>query len=52
MGGTELVYEMFSECSRDDDLDGLCVRQPSQVGALVLNIAFALVTKALLTVIT
>lgn len=52
MGGTELVYELFSECHKRDSFDGLCVNSPDLVWPLVGSLVFALVTKALLTTIT
>lgn len=52
MGGTELVYELFSECHIGDSSNGLCVDNPELVWRLVSSIGFALVTKALLTVAT
>lgn len=52
MGGTELVYEMFSECRDDNYLDGFCPQTPAQVGPLMKTLALALVGKALITVVT
>lgn len=52
MGGTELVYELFSECHIGDSSNGLCVDDPELVWRLVSSIGFALVVKALLTVAT
>lgn len=52
MGGTELVFELFSECHSDNPLGGLCIDVPEQVWGLVRSILFALVAKALLTVVT
>lgn len=52
MGGTELVFEMFSECSFDDNLSGLCVRTPAQVPQILLVIGAALTAKVFLTIIT
>ncbi|GAA5971664.1 hypothetical protein JCM21900_003889 [Sporobolomyces salmonicolor] len=52
MGGTELVYEMFSECHKDESFGGLCVKTPDQVWAIVRSVAAALTIKALLTVVT
>lgn len=50
MGGTELVYELFSECHKKDSFDGLCVDNPDLVWGLVSSLGFALLIKALLTV--
>ena len=52
LGGTELVLQMFSECSTDDTLSGLCVSRPHQVPEIVSLIALALLAKVGLTVIT
>ncbi|KAL8283151.1 hypothetical protein RQP46_005929 [Phenoliferia psychrophenolica] len=52
MGGTELVYELFSECHKADSFDGLCVATPSLAWELVGSLVFVLVTKALLTTVT
>ncbi|GAA5887484.1 hypothetical protein JCM5296_002589 [Sporobolomyces johnsonii] len=52
MGGTELVYEMFSECHKDESFGGLCVKTPDQVWAIVRSVAVALTIKAFLTVVT
>ncbi|ORY75039.1 chloride channel [Leucosporidium creatinivorum] len=52
MGGTELVYELFSECHTGNSFGGLCIDVPEQVWGLVGSIFFALVMKALLTVVT
>lgn len=52
MGGTELVYEMFSECHKDDNLSGLCIQLPEQVWPLIKTITLALIAKILLTIIT
>lgn len=53
MGGTELVYELFSECHREDVApSALCIDTPEQVKSLVGLVALALVAKALLTVVT
>lgn len=52
MGGTELVYEMFSECRDDNYLDGFCPQVPSQVWPLIKMLALALLGKALITVVT
>lgn len=73
LGGTELVYELFSgssptsepfqcdhllnsmnvECHTESSSPGgLCIDMPEQVWGLVASIGFALVAKALLTVVT
>lgn len=52
MGGTELVYELFSECHKADSFDGLCVATPDLAWELVGSLVFVLVTKFLLTTVT
>lgn len=52
MGGTELVYEMFSECNTENAQDGFCPQVPAQVGPLLKTLTLALIGKALITVIT
>ena len=54
MGGTELVYNLFSECVSDDDShEGLCPRDPmAHVGSLIQSIGIALVVKGVLTIVT
>lgn len=55
MGGTELVAALFQECHVDglgDAAHELCVSSPELVGQLVGSIGFALVLKAVLTVVT
>ena len=54
MGGTELVYNLFSECRPDNDIhEGLCPKDPDAVaGALAQSIGVALIVKGLLTIVT
>lgn len=54
MGGTELVYNLFSECvSNNDSHEGLCPRDPmSHAGSLAKSIAVALIVKGALTIVT
>lgn len=52
MGGTELVFELFSECHREDSFDGLCVNVPDQVFGLLRSISYTWIIKALLTIVT
>lgn len=53
MSGTELVYNLFSECTSDKDWhEGLCPRDPTALaGALAGSIAIALVVKGVLTIV-
>ena len=54
MGGTELVYNLFSECGPDNDShEGLCPRDPiSYAGPLAQSIGVALLVKGALTIVT
>lgn len=52
MGGTELVYEMFSECNTENAHSGFCPQVPAQSGPLLKTLALALIGKALITVVT
>lgn len=52
MGGPELITDLFSECHEHENLDGLCIREPSQVWPLVSSIGWTLVAKGLLTIVT
>ncbi|CAO1628618.1 unnamed protein product [Parajaminaea phylloscopi] len=52
MGGPELITDLFSECHEHESLDGLCVSQPSQLGPLVSSIAWAMIVRGLLTIVT
>ncbi|SCZ90228.1 BZ3500_MvSof-1268-A1-R1_Chr1-3g01854 [Microbotryum saponariae] len=53
MGGTEFISELFSECHIDStNKSALCVDVPGEAWALIGSVAFALVAKAALTVIT
>lgn len=57
MGGTELVYILFSECHTDgtDNHSGLCASDPrdlQQVWPLVRAILVAMLMKGTLTIIT
>ncbi|GAA6015134.1 hypothetical protein JCM11491_000477 [Sporobolomyces phaffii] len=52
LGGTEFVYEMFSECHKDDTFGGLCVKTPQQVWPVIKIVGIATILKALLTVAT
>ena len=52
MSGTELVYNLFSECISDNWHEGLCPRDPMALaGALAGSIAIALVVKGVLTIV-
>ena len=54
MGGTELVYNLFSECGPDNDWhEGLCPRDPiAFAGPLVQTLGIALIVKGVLTIVT
>lgn len=54
MGGTELVYNLFSECVSDKNThEGLCPRDPvAYAGPLAKSIAIALIVKGALTIVT
>ncbi|KAH8119432.1 clc channel [Phellopilus nigrolimitatus] len=54
MGGTELVYNLFSECRSDNDSHvGLCPRDPTALaGPLARSIGVALIVKGALTIVT
>ena len=52
MGGTELVYNLFSECREGDSYGGLCVDSAEGIGALVKALAVALLVKGVLTIVT
>ena len=54
MGGTELVYNLFSECRPDNNRhEGLCPRDPvAQAWPLVQSIGVALLVKGALTIVT
>ncbi|MCO5588224.1 hypothetical protein L7F22_042179 [Adiantum nelumboides] len=52
MGGPELIADLFSECHEHESLEGLCVSTPSQIGPLVTSVAWAMVLKGALTIIT
>ncbi|EJD03208.1 clc channel [Fomitiporia mediterranea MF3/22] len=54
MGGTELVYNLFSECGPDNDWhEGLCPRDPiALAGPLAQSIGIALLVKGALTIVT
>ncbi|UZJ54253.1 hypothetical protein CBS101457_003573 [Exobasidium rhododendri] len=52
MSGPELIADLFSECHEHESLDGLCVSKPSEIGPLLCAIAFAMIVKGLLTIIT
>ena len=55
MGGTELVYNLFSECFEEgkDMHAGLCPSDPVAVaGSLAQSIGVALVVKGALTIVT
>ena len=45
MGGPELITDLFSECHEHESLDGLCIREPSQIGALISSVAWTMVAK-------
>ncbi|KAL9934114.1 hypothetical protein V8E36_007196 [Tilletia maclaganii] len=52
MGGVEFIASLFSECHAHESLDGLCVSQANQIGPLVWSVAWAMISKAALTIIT
>ncbi|GAA5977293.1 hypothetical protein JCM5350_002419 [Sporobolomyces pararoseus] len=52
LGGTEFVYEMFSECHKNDTFGGLCVKTPQHVWPVIKVVGIATILKALLTVAT
>ncbi|GAA5907914.1 chloride channel protein [Sporobolomyces salmoneus] len=52
LGGTEFVYEMFSECHKNDTFGGLCVKTPAQVWPVMKIVGIATILKGLLTVAT
>lgn len=52
MGGPELIADLFSECHEHESLEGLCVSHPSQIGPLVSAVAWAMIAKGILTIIT
>ena len=52
MSGPELIADLFSECHEHESLEGLCVSKPSEIGPLMAAIAFAMVAKGLLTIVT
>lgn len=52
MGGPELIADLFSECHEHESLEGLCVSTPSQIGPLVTSVAWAMILKGALTIIT
>ncbi|KAK0539110.1 hypothetical protein OC835_001245 [Tilletia horrida] len=52
MGGVEFIASLFSECHAHESLDGLCVSHAHQIGPLVFSVAWAMITKGLLTIIT
>ncbi|GAA5950393.1 hypothetical protein JCM3765_004530 [Sporobolomyces pararoseus] len=52
LGGTEFVYEMFSECHKNDTFGGLCVKTPQHVWPVIKIVGIATILKALLTVAT
>ncbi|KAI5123892.1 hypothetical protein M0805_005708 [Coniferiporia weirii] len=54
MGGTELVYNLFSECRSDNDShEGLCPRDPIAMAMpMAQSIGIALVVKGALTIVT
>ncbi|KAM6502232.1 Chloride channel [Amanita muscaria] len=55
MGGTELVYILFSECRPGNTREGLCVVDPGSFAAIwpiVRAIGVAMIVKAALTIVT
>ncbi|KAK0552634.1 hypothetical protein OC846_002807 [Tilletia horrida] len=52
MGGVEFIASLFSECHSHESLDGLCVSEARQIGPLVSSVAWAMIVKGLLTIIT
>ena len=52
MGGTELIFELFSECHQKDSFNGLCISGVEQALPLIKILLTTMVIKILLTVIT
>ncbi|KAG9009352.1 hypothetical protein FRB94_012169 [Tulasnella sp. JGI-2019a] len=53
MGGTELVYNLFAECTPGGDTHGgLCINEGDSLKPVIGAIALALVVKGALTVVT
>lgn len=52
MGGPELITDLFSECHEHESLDGLCVSSASDIKPLLTNIAWAMIIRGSLTIIT
>ncbi|KZO95441.1 hypothetical protein CALVIDRAFT_516238 [Calocera viscosa TUFC12733] len=52
MGGPELVYNLFAECSSTKGHEGLCVREREEVHGVLGAIAVTLLVKGVLTIIT
>ncbi|KAE8220501.1 hypothetical protein CF319_g5988 [Tilletia indica] len=52
MGGVEFIASLFSECHAHESLDGLCVSSASQIWPLISSVAWAMITKGALTIIT
>ncbi|CAO1618827.1 unnamed protein product [Sympodiomycopsis kandeliae] len=52
MGGPELITDLFSECHEHESLDGLCVTSASEIRPLLTNIAWAMLIRGSLTIIT
>ncbi|EJU02325.1 clc channel [Dacryopinax primogenitus] len=52
MGGPELVYNLFAECSSEKGHEGLCVREREEVNAVLSAIGVTLLVKGALTIIT
>lgn len=52
MGGTELVYNLLSECRPGQSHEGLCVSDPAAVKDVVIAIGVALIVKGALTIVT
>ena len=49
---SELVGRLFSECTLDDDLGGLCVQGQTGFNRVMLLLVYALITKAFFTVVS
>lgn len=52
MGLTELVALLFSECTPEEDLEGLCARTMHQFASTTLLLLLTLLSKFLLTLVT
>ncbi|PWN86989.1 hypothetical protein FA10DRAFT_269605 [Acaromyces ingoldii] len=52
MSGPELIADLFGECHEHESLEGLCVSAPSQIRPLLAAVAWTMVAKGALTVVT